>query len=150
MTTATLLHIFIRKFFLLAKCCCNGEIKTTASAVGGYSHGTTWDRGEFFIPLFSLFCPWIKILHSRKETASSFCIFKKRKLQYLLKSRMLLNLNWHYISNIDLGWKIKIVRMFTLVIEGRGRLMGEGLAGAHCCDMLCVTAIPWQLPQQRL
>lgn len=150
MTTATLFHIFIIKLFLFGKRCCKGEIKTSASAISGYSHGITWERGEFFMSLFSLFCPWVKELNNGKEIASSFCIFKTRQLQYLLKSRMLLNLRWHYILHIDLEWKIKIACIFTLVIGGWGKLMGEGLARSHCCDMLCVTAIPLQLPQQRL
>lgn len=38
-TTAALFHIFMRKLLLFANCCCEGKIKTSASAISG--HGIT-------------------------------------------------------------------------------------------------------------
>lgn len=95
-----------------------------------YSRGITWERDEFFICLFFFSLVLCKGITHQERNCSK--LFKKRKLQYLLKSRMLLNLSWHYIMNIGLGWKLKILCIFNS--RRVKKIDREGLAGSHCCN----------------
>lgn len=111
---------------MLVNCCCTGEIKTSVS---GYSHGRTWERDEF-ICLFFFSLVLCKRIRQQERNCSK--LFKKRQLQYLCKSRMLLNLRWHYIMNIGLRWKIKTLCIFN---NRRVRKIDrEGFAGSLCCN----------------